>query len=239
MPSLSVTSPDAEVFSTPPSTPGYPITLPPSLSRRNSRPSTLQIDRSHPDWNPDVVLEEQSPDSGNPKAMRQNGHHPNGQSPLVSVNATAITRQSSTPPSATMHSPCFVHSHLDKGASLADWLRIRQQQQNGSNLGVLHASHQNKDEYHSLQHPSKQIFGVQYPENNTSKVVLEVVDDEGDDYAGSFTRQLAETAVGVREMSKQLGMSLSLWTFVTCISSMHRSGPGALKYTECLNRDKG
>lgn len=201
----SVMSPDVEVFSTPPSTPGYPTALPPSLSRRNSRPSTLQIDRSHPDLNPDIVLEEQSPDSGNPKAMRQNGHHPNGLSPLVPANATAM-RQSSAPPSAAMHSPCFVHSHLDQGASLADWLRMRQQQQNGSDLGAPPANHQTKEQYRPLQHPNGQVFGVQYPENNSSKVVLGVVDDEEDDYAGSLTRQLAETAVGVREMSKQLGM---------------------------------
>ena len=117
---------------------------------------------------------------------------------------------------------------------------MRQQQQNGSNFGIVTpASYQNKEESRSLQYPSRQVFGVQHSENNTSKVVPGVVDDESDDYAGSLTRQLAETAVGVREMSKQLGMLLSLWTFVTCLSSLSRSGPGAFEYTECLNRDKG
>lgn len=32
-------------------------------------------------------------------------------------------------------------------------------------------------------------------------------DEDDEEYSGSLTRQLAETAVGVREMSKQLGAS--------------------------------
>lgn len=71
-----------------------------------------------------------------------------------------------------MHSPCFIHSHLDKAAALAEWMRIRQIQTNGHDASV------------------------QYSES--------LVVDE-DDFGSSLTRQLAETAVGVREMSKQLG----------------------------------
>jgi NAD+ kinase len=95
------------------------------------------------------------------------------------------------------HSPCFVHSHLDKGASLADWLSTKQSHTNrAGNVGVSK----------SLQRqPKDQAFGVHYPEYTSTDPVLAAVVDEEEDYGGSLTRQLAETAVGVREMSKQLG----------------------------------
>jgi NAD+ kinase len=53
-------------------------------------------------------------------------------------------------------------------------------------------------------HPQRHTFGIGaklYPES-----VLSSEDDES--YGGSLTEQLAETAVGVREMSKQLGECL-------------------------------
>jgi len=162
----------------------------------------LQIDRSHPDWNSDIVLEEQSPGSAKSKLPRQNGH-PNVTSPLVPPNTAVRQEAHSSPSSATMpgqpmRSPCFVHSHLDKGVSLADWLRTKHNQINGAgDLGVSK----------SLQrHPKAQAFGVQYPDYaSPDHSVLAAVDDEEEDYGGSLTRQLAETAAGVREMSKQLG----------------------------------
>jgi NAD+ kinase len=101
-----------------------------------------------------------------------------------------------------MHSPCFVHSHLDKGVSLADWLQTKQNQVNGgSDVGVSKSLQMDEG-----QPPKPQVFGVRYPESTSSdsSVLGTVVDDE-EDYGGSLTRQLAQTAVGVREMSKQLG----------------------------------
>jgi NAD+ kinase len=200
-------SSDAETFSTPPTSPNGE--LPPSLSRRNSRPTSLQIDRSHPDWNSDIVLEAQSPDSAKSKLLRQNGHLNNG-SPLVPPNtAVPHSASSQSSPSKTMptpiqpmHSPCFVHSHLDKGASLADWLRMKQHQTNGAgDLGVSKSLQRDNG-----QHPKSQVFGVRYPEYpSPESSVLGIAVDEEEDYGGSLTKQLAETAVGVREMSKQLG----------------------------------
>ena len=87
-----------------------------------------------------------------------------------------------------LNSPCFVHSHLERGASLKDWLT--QQQYANANLGV-----------------SKTISPTTLPPT--------VNEDEGDgdgdveiDHANSLTRQLAETAIGVREMNKALSKSL-------------------------------
>lgn len=105
-----------------------------------------------------------------------------------------------------MHSPCFVHSHLDKGASLTDWLRTKQNQTNGNaDVGVSKSLQRNDDRHQPIVNQKGQVFGVQYPENTSlDSSVLGAVDEE-EDYGGSLTRQLAETAVGVREMSKQLG----------------------------------
>jgi hypothetical protein len=104
-------------------------------------------------------------------------------------------------PSA-MKSPCFVHSHLDKGVSFQDWLnqtRLARDKSSSSLLG---------------DHPQRP-FGVEralsYKSDSSSQspssIEDEEEDEEDDEGAGSLTRQLAETAVGVREMSKQLGTS--------------------------------
>ncbi|KAF7362058.1 NAD+ kinase [Mycena venus] len=87
-----------------------------------------------------------------------------------------------------MHSPCFVHSHLDKGVSLTDWLRTRQ---NNLNEGLSSESSLSSTGY-SLSSSSSGTGSIDSP-------------DEEEDFSSSLTKQLAETAVGVREMSKQLG----------------------------------
>lgn len=193
----SVLSSDAEVFSTPPTSPMPKEELPPSFSRRNSRPSTLQIDQSHPDWSPDIVLEEQSLDSAR---MHGNGHANDERSSLPPVRPVISPPSSAAMSSQfqSMHSPCFVHSHLDKGASLADWLRMKQHQANG-NDDVSKLRHQ------PIVDQKDQVAGVRYPDSTSldKSVVAAVVDEEEE--GSSLTRQLAETAVGVREMSKQLG----------------------------------
>ncbi|KIJ18967.1 hypothetical protein PAXINDRAFT_69984 [Paxillus involutus ATCC 200175] len=99
-------------------------------------------------------------------------------------------------------SPCFVHSHLDKGASLQHWLHAKESEAPGIDVGVAR----------SLQQPrSPRHYGdntvatpVELPCSDGATPVLSV-NDEDDPHSGSLTKQLAETAVGVREMSKQLG----------------------------------
>lgn len=106
-------------------------------------------------------------------------------SPLTKFHAS----QGNTPkPPATgivqaLKSPCFVHSLLDKGASLSDWLRDAQ------GRPTHHMQPSPPSTNHSLSGSSSE------PD----------YDEDDDEYSGSLTRQLAETAVGVREMSKQLG----------------------------------
>lgn len=100
-----------------------------------------------------------------------------------------------------------MHSHLDKGASLADWMRIKQHQSSNADVGVSQSLQQGNDQHKPLPRPNGHVFGVQYPESATPDSGTEVIEDDEDEYGGSLTRQLAETAVGVREMSKQLGRS--------------------------------
>ncbi|KAI5123867.1 hypothetical protein M0805_005684 [Coniferiporia weirii] len=150
--------------------------------------------------------------------------------------SSTITQQRT--PSGTSHihqptslkSPCFVHSYLDKGASLADWLRSKQDTMMSVSRGFtgpsppllphpahslphspLHSpglhtqphSHIGQGHHHHYQaiHP---VMPSSYSQSSPGSSPSSDFDDD-DDGAASLTRQLAETAVGVREMSKQLG----------------------------------
>ena len=92
-------------------------------------------------------------------------------------------------------SPCFVHSHLDKGTLLSDWLRNKHHVVESSDVGVAKSLQR-------LTSPSQSDFQSGNDEN---------------EFFGSLTKQLADTAVGVREMSKQLGAFLPLFRHCTLI----------------------
>ncbi|KAJ7188478.1 ATP-NAD kinase-like domain-containing protein [Mycena filopes] len=170
----------------------------PSLSRRIGRPQSLHLGSSAPaEWNPDIILDETSPVAKKSSAGR-------GLEPPDMLRDTTLTPTSSVPSAALpqvqrhhahqqpMHSPCFVHSHLDKGVSLTDWLRTRQ---NGG-LDALSSSGSRS----SLS--STPYSGMSSSSSGTNSTI-DSPDEE--DFSSSLTKQLAETAVGVREMSKQLG----------------------------------
>lgn len=82
-------------------------------------------------------------------------------------------------------SPCFIHSHLNNSASLSEWLKAKRLQEAAGK----------KKRPHQL---------------SVDETVYDK--DEEKEYAGSLTARLAETAVGVREMSKQLGRARVLST---------------------------
>lgn len=200
-------SPDSETFSTPPTTPMPDafVDIRPSLSRRTSRPSNLHIMDNSTDWTPNIVLDpQQSPEfsvglkgrSGTPISTSStlvNGTKPNG----VAVAHDGSSAVSNTP-TITHHnpaqlspiaSPCFVHSNL-QGESLMGW------------LGSSPPDHS----HHELR--SREEKPLAYPDGTVSDYsdTSPYGDDEEDRaYARSFTKELAETAVGVREMSKKLG----------------------------------
>ncbi|KAK7057399.1 NAD+ kinase [Favolaschia claudopus] len=190
-------SPMNEHFSTPPTTPFPPPDpkIAPSLSRRISRPTSLHLANStNSEWNPDIVLDEASPEAKKSTAHRALGppdvQRDSIMTPTTSVPNAAVQhlhRQHAR--EQPMHSPCFVHSHLDKGVSLTDWLRTRQ---DNSSEGLSSGS---------------SLSSTNYSLSSSSSGTGSVIDspDEDEEYTSSLTKQLAETAVGVREMSKQLG----------------------------------
>ncbi|KAI9572103.1 ATP-NAD kinase-like domain-containing protein [Boletus coccyginus] len=97
-------------------------------------------------------------------------------------------------------SPCFVHSHLDKGASLQDWLHAKESEVLGSDVGVARSLQQPRPRHLDNQAvPSPIEFTCRDGPTHMSG------NQDDEPHSGSLTRQLAETAVGVREMSKQLG----------------------------------
>ncbi|TFL04875.1 ATP-NAD kinase-like domain-containing protein [Pterulicium gracile] len=183
MPALA--SPDNDTFSTPPTTPGIASldarSFVAPLTRRASRPSVLQINRTTATASNNVEIE-----AASPEVSRHNGG--TASSPFHSLPKVHLyddppsneDRRRSPHIERPMNSPCFVHSHLDQGASLTDWLRNKQP--DNPQLGV-----------------SKSLLTPQ------SNVNASHIHEEEDVIGGSLTEQLAETAVSVREMSKQLG----------------------------------
>lgn len=108
----------------------------------------------------------------------------------IREQAISSPRRPMLKPDTPLKSPCFVHSQLEKGASLVDWLRNTHIK---GNVSVNVAK--------SLGTPTRAVTAT--PPNG----ILTPTRDDDDDDANSMslTRQLAETAVGVREMSKALG----------------------------------
>ena len=165
----------------------------PSLSRKNSRPSSLHLSNTSTEWTAGIILDPQvSPECGlEPSPTARPSNVPsitNG-----GIPRTAEPRSQVTPPhlpprmDQPTRSPCFIHSHLNNSASLTDWLKAKRAQEAAAR----------KQRPHQLS-----MDGIVYDE-----------DEDEEAFGGSLTAQLAETAVGVREMSKQLGTFASLRSF--------------------------
>lgn len=110
-------------------------------------------------------------------------------------------------------SPCFVHSNLDKGASFSEWLKTS----NGfpsridiaANLKPMTAEWPQAPPRRYRTLDNGQVIPIPYEDDKVENVVdASDYDYEDDEGSASLTKQLADTAVGVREMSKQLGASL-------------------------------
>jgi len=156
------------------------------IPRHNSRPTSLHIDQDT-EWNPDITVDTSAPVA-------------NISDPQDVDNSSSVDQHKSR---TLMESPCFVHSHLDKSASLTDWLKTRSAagQLIIGDLGVAK----------SLQHSASAKLHISNGASASSRpgpdrMSSRESDVEEDEFVGSLTKQLAETAVGVREMSKQLGM---------------------------------
>ncbi|KAA1474323.1 ATP-NAD kinase, partial [Dentipellis sp. KUC8613] len=103
-------------------------------------------------------------------------------------------------------SPCFVHSHLD---NFSEWLKQKQRRM-APGGGVTVARNLQPHEHPGESPTITTVEGghkIVYPSDDDGYAVLDDsgLDDFEDSASNSLTKQLAETAVGVREMSKQLG----------------------------------
>lgn len=212
----------------------------PSLSRRGSRLSvmaalpTLQTNIT---WNHDIVVE-QSPANlvGNkvtpdtiaisPTISDAITHQPGtGDSCAtpVSISSSPSSFNSIPVPMDSSYlpgkSPCFVHSQLDKGASLQDWLHAKESEVLGTDVGVARSLQQTQ----RLRNQDSQVHTpVEFPRRDCATHILSGSEDD-DPHSRSLTRQLAETAVGVREMSKQLGKSFCYRYCARCSSCTGRA----------------
>jgi hypothetical protein len=207
-------SPSDAEFSTPPTTPmppgppndggasvssavdgnGTSGGLGPSLSRKASgKLSSLRIESARAAWSPNIVLSgSDSPEASAAAAAAAKARSPDAPRTSTSAELATPRMPDAAAPRSTQRlvnlapphqpvppqSPYFVHSGLDRGVSLSDWLR-----ENGT-------KNARTSEEMGLS-PRSEVFD----------------DDEGEEVESvqSLTEQLAETAVGVREMSKQLG----------------------------------
>ncbi|KAH0827573.1 hypothetical protein J3R83DRAFT_4296 [Lanmaoa asiatica] len=193
----------------------------PSLSRRGSRlsiVSSLPCLQTNITWDRDIVIEQRSSANlvGNktiatpPPTIADTITH----QPATSASNTTPVSISSSPSSfgsiplfmdsshLPRKSPCFVHSHLDKGALLQDWLHAKESEVLGTDVGVARSLQQPRQHHQGNQEVSPP---VELPCRDGATHILSGSEDDDDLHSGSLTRQLAETAVGVREMSKQLG----------------------------------
>lgn len=197
----------------------------PVVHRRTSKPHAIEVSHA---TDPDTIpVQENSPvyspathhhasssplSGRTPRPSNAQAPHPSllrpTDSTLVTGNDNMPTTYSSSPSAAT-NSPCFVHSLLDHGASFSNWLgrnndRPRSPDSGkGSSVSSTDVPHIPHGADLSTTKPldnlhEKHVHRVpQYDFDSRSSS-----DDEGN----SLTKQLAETAVGVRELSKQLGM---------------------------------
>jgi NAD+ kinase len=111
-------------------------------------------------------------------------------------------------------SPCFVHSNLDKGASFSEWLTTSNGFPSRIDIAPILRPMAAAEwpqapprRYRTLD--NGQVIPIPYEDDKVENVFdVSDYDYEDDDGSASLTKQLADTAVGVREMSKQLGASL-------------------------------
>ncbi|KZV76301.1 ATP-NAD kinase [Peniophora sp. CONT] len=172
----------------------------PSLTRKSSRPlSSLHIAHFATG---DIELDQNSPSPRPPQSApathpSRNSNtalpHQPAENPQTSPSAASSSSDSPFHVSNSLNSPYFVHSNLENGNGLGNLLKPQNGNGLFADLGVSKSLQSPMIEYYKprrLQHPQD---GDAYE------------DDDDDESSVSLTKHLAETAVGVREMSKQLG----------------------------------
>lgn len=123
--------------------------------------------------------------------------------PLTSVPSPRSHTLSQNP----ITSPCFVHSNLNKGISFSEWLKTSNSFL--PHIDVAPALQPDMSKAHPRRYrklDNGHIIPLPYEQDNMEPVFeASDYDYEDDDGTASLTKQLAETTVGVRELSKRLG----------------------------------
>jgi len=229
------------------------------LLESQSPPSVPSDKSSAPATTPQFVLTAESGhQNGQPKPPSESSGHSRWSSISRSTENRALLTSQEPPTSASMPrshahsqspvmSPCFVHSNLDKGASFSEWLTTS----NGfpSRIDIAPILKPIAAEwpqapprrYRTLD--NGQVIPIPYDDDKVENVFdagdYDYEDDEGSASA-SLTKQLADTAVGVREMSKQLGASLkTLSPLLKALKPASRPHTYQIQYSECTDRDEG
>jgi NAD+ kinase len=157
-----------------------------------------------------------------------------------SVTSAPILRPHSHSQSA-MTSPCFVHSNLDKGASFSEWLKSSNGLPAVDVAPVLKPMSADSHKTPSRRYRKvndEQVIPVPYEDDNEENV-FDASDYDDDEGSASLTKQLADTAVGVREMSKQLGALLESPSFPPKVLNIGRPHTYQIKYSERADCDQG
>jgi NAD+ kinase len=197
-------SPESDVFSTPPTSPMPAVhvadainvdpVLPTSAStKRGARPQQLLLDPAKS--RKGGIELERTPRGGlsfTAQSIPDIDEQSISRSPVMPINEQILK------------SPCFVHSQLEKGASLVDWLKH---------------THVNGPVSLAKSLGNAGVGGSEHTGSPSSGTLQE--DEEDESFNRSLTRQLAETAVGVREMSKALGEWLGLGVTATLLTIRH------------------
>lgn len=142
--------------------------------------------------------------------------HSSNSIPSNSINSNLVTiSNSSNPPSllsrpilpaavlrspsysSTLPSPCFVHSHLDSSVTE----NVKREED---------AKKKKERRERKAKTDGETLTSTVEEESESEGSTTTTSGSEEDDSKNSLTRQLAETAVSVREMSKQLGKP-SVW----------------------------
>ena len=194
--------------------------------------------------------------NGRPIPSDGSGHNSRPKIPTITTTddsqPSVISPQSATSPpilrshthsQSPMTSPCFVHSNLDKGASFSEWFKSSNGLPAVDVAPILKPMSADSHKTPSRRYRKVgegQVIPIPYDDDKEENVFYasdyDYDDDEG---SASLTKQLADTAVGVREMSKQLGaLPESPFLLLKALNN-GRPHPYQVQCSDCLDCDQG
>jgi NAD+ kinase len=196
--------------SAPATTPQFVLTD--SSGRQNGQTPKSPSDSSDHNSRPASTTDTTTTDSSIYNTLKNQALLTSQESESESPTSVSTMPRSHTHSHSPMMSPCFVHSNLDKGASFSEWLKTG----NGfpshidiaANLRPVTAEWPQAPPRRYRTLDNGQVIPIPYEDDKVENVVdVSDYDYEDEEGSASLTKQLADTAVGVREMSKQLGAS--------------------------------